>query len=82
MSKWAHDIFFLVINFLRYDWETKQMTIGLFEATKTTSQALTNNLTIVESIWVRKKIVVYVKDERSNLNIMTIVLKLWSFRFG
>jgi hypothetical protein len=45
MSKWAHDIYVFVINFLRYDWETKKMTIGLFEATKTTSQALANNLT-------------------------------------
>jgi hypothetical protein len=45
MSKWAHDIFFLVINFLKYDWETKQMTVGLFEATNTTSQVLANNLT-------------------------------------
>jgi hypothetical protein len=45
MSKWAHDIYFLVINFLRYDWEIKQMTIGLFEATKTTSQILANDLT-------------------------------------
>jgi hypothetical protein len=33
MSKGAHDIFALVINFLGFDWQPKQVIIGLFEAT-------------------------------------------------
>ncbi len=45
MSKGAHDIFGLVINFLGFDWQPKHVTIGLFEAIKTNGQALANNLT-------------------------------------
>jgi hypothetical protein len=52
------------------------MIIGLFELTETTSQALATNLTICfyQYGW-RKKIIAYVKDERSNLITMTITLK-------
>jgi hypothetical protein len=46
MSKGAHNIFALVINLLGFDWYLKQVTIGLFEATKIIDQALANNLTI------------------------------------
>jgi hypothetical protein len=45
MSKGAHYIFTLLINFLRFDWQPKQIIIGLFEATKTIGQTLANNLT-------------------------------------
>jgi len=31
MSKGAHDIFALLINFLGFDWQPKQITIGLIE---------------------------------------------------
>ncbi len=34
MSKGAHDIFVFVINFLGSNWQPKQISIGLFEATK------------------------------------------------
>jgi hypothetical protein len=36
MSKGAHDVFALVIIFLGFDWKPKQVTLGLFETTKTT----------------------------------------------
>jgi hypothetical protein len=45
MSKCAHNIFTLVINFLGSDWQPKQVTIGFFESTKITRQTLANNLT-------------------------------------
>jgi hypothetical protein len=45
MFKGAHDIFAIVINFLGFDWQSKQVTIGLFEATKIIGQTLANNLT-------------------------------------
>jgi len=45
MFKGAHDIFAIVVNFLGFDWQSKQVTIGLFETTKTTRQTLANNLT-------------------------------------
>jgi hypothetical protein len=41
----THDAFALVINFLERDWKPKQITIGLFEASKTTGQALAKSLT-------------------------------------
>jgi hypothetical protein len=36
MSKGAHDVFELVINFLGNDWQLKHVTISLFEASETT----------------------------------------------
>jgi hypothetical protein len=76
MSKGAHDIFTLIIIFLGCDWQPKQVTISLFEATKITRQALTNNLTkLLDQFGLRNKIIAYVKDVGSNLNTLTIVLK-------
>ncbi len=52
------------------------MTIGLFETTKTISQALTRNLKkLLDSYGLSKKIIANVKDEGKNLNYMTIDLK-------
>jgi hypothetical protein len=76
MSKGAHDIFVLVINFLGFDWQPKQVTIGLFEAIEFIKQALANNLTkLFDQYGLRNKIIAYVKDEGSNLNTMTIAFK-------
>jgi hypothetical protein len=76
MSKGAHDIFAFVINFLGSNWQPKQITTDLFEAIKTTRHALSNNLTkVFHQYGLRNKIIVYVKDEGSNLNTMTIALK-------
>ncbi len=58
------------------NWQPKQVTIGLFEAIETIGQNLTTNLTkLLDQYGLRKKIIAYVKDERSNLTIMTITLK-------
>jgi hypothetical protein len=46
MSKGAHDIFTLLIKILGSDQQPKQVTISLFEATKTIGQALANNFRI------------------------------------
>jgi hypothetical protein len=52
------------------------VTIGLFETTKTISQALTRNLKeLLDFYGLSKKIIAYVKDEGTNLNSMTIDLK-------
>jgi hypothetical protein len=52
------------------------MTIGLFEATRTIGQTLTTNLLkLLNQYGLRKKMIAYVKDERSNLITMTITLK-------
>ncbi len=53
------------------------MTIGLFEAIKTTSQTLATNLTkLLDQYRLKKQIIAYVKDEGSNLITMTSTLKL------
>jgi hypothetical protein len=36
MSKGAHDVFDLVMNFFESTWKPKQMTFGLFENVETT----------------------------------------------
>jgi len=51
------------------------MIIALFETTKTIIQALATNFTLFFDQFKFKKIMAYVKDERSNLTIMTIALK-------
>jgi len=53
------------------------VTIGMFEMIKTTNQALATNLTkLLNQYGLRKKNITYVKDEGSNLTIMTNALKL------
>jgi hypothetical protein len=44
MFKRAYDVFALVIKFLGSDWQPKHVTIGLFKAIETTSQALARKL--------------------------------------
>jgi hypothetical protein len=76
MSKGTYEIFDLVINFVNENWQLKKVTIGFFEAIKTIGQALVRNLRkLLDSYGVRKKIIVYVKDERANLNFMTTTFK-------
>ncbi len=48
----------------------------MFDATKITRQTLTNNLTkLLDQYGLKNKIIAYVEDKGSNLNIMTIALK-------
>jgi hypothetical protein len=76
MSKGTIDVFTLVINFLSSDWQPKHVTIGLFEATETIGQALAKSLIeLLDKYGLRKKIIIYVKDEGFNFNAMTGVLK-------
>jgi hypothetical protein len=76
MSKGAYDVFALVINFPSIDMQSKHVTISLFEATKTTWQALAKILTkLLDKYGLHKKVIAYVKDEGSNFNAMIGVLK-------
>jgi hypothetical protein len=62
MSKGAHDIFVLIINVLGSNWQPKQITIGLFEATRIIKQALANNLTkLVDQYGLKKKIIIMLR---------------------
>ncbi len=76
MSKGAHDVFILVIYFLGSNWKPKHVTLGFFETVKTTREALAKNLIeLFNAYGLRNKIIAYVKDEGSNLNILTNALK-------
>jgi hypothetical protein len=44
VSKVGHDIFALVINFLKVDWQPKQITLGVFEPTNTNGQTLAKKI--------------------------------------
>jgi hypothetical protein len=63
MSKGTYDIFALVINFLDENWQPKKVTIGLFKATKTTCALSRNLKELLDSYELRKKIIIYVKNE-------------------
>jgi hypothetical protein len=76
MSKGAHDVFTLVVNFLGEDWIRKQIIINSFEAFETLRQTLVRSLqNLLKQYGLTKKIFVYVKDEGANLNTMTTTLK-------
>jgi hypothetical protein len=45
ISKDGHDIFALVINFSKVNWQPKQITFNFFEPTNTSRQTLAKNLT-------------------------------------
>ncbi len=69
--------FSLVIKFLGSDWQPKHVIIGLFEVIESNSQTLAKILMkLLNKYDLRKKIIVYVKDEESNFNAMTTILKI------
>jgi hypothetical protein len=76
MSKGASDIFALMTNVLKSNWMFKQMTIGMFAAMEIIDQTLTTNtIELFDQYRLIKNITTYVKDEGSNLIIMTTTLK-------
>ncbi len=76
MSKTGHDIFALVINCLKVDWQPKQITFGLFEPINPNGQTLAKKLIeLLDNYALKRKNIAYVKDEGFNLKIMTIALK-------
>jgi hypothetical protein len=65
------------------------VTIRLIEATETTGQMIIKSFEVIETTWqvlainlnnlldyfgFRKKVIAFVKDERANLNVMTLAL--------
>ncbi len=76
MSKGARDVFVLVIIFLGSNWKPKHVTLGLFEAIKTTGQTFAKNLIeFLDEYGFGNKIIAYLKDEGSNLNTLANALK-------
>ncbi len=69
MSRLRYDTFALLINFINQSWLLSHITIRLFEALNNSDVALEEQMKVLlvefSSI---SKVIVYVKDERSNLN--------------
>jgi hypothetical protein len=75
MSIGAHDVFALVVNFINANWQLNQIIIGLFGAIEITSQAMAMKLqALLDKYNLWKKILLYVKDEGSNVGAMTTLL--------
>jgi hypothetical protein len=63
-------------DFTNVNWQPKQVTIGLFEATEIIAQTMAMKLqALLEKYNLWKKTLAYVKDQRSNLGAMTTTLK-------
>jgi hypothetical protein len=79
MSKRAHDVFVVIVNFLSTNWEPKHIIIGLFEANDTNGATMAMKFKhILDKFALTHKIVAYVKDEGSNLQACVQALKeLW-----
>jgi hypothetical protein len=76
MNKGALDIFTLVIKFLTSYSKLKHVTIGLFEANGITIINFGGQLqTLFEEYKLTNKIIFYVKNESTNMFIMTNLLK-------
>jgi hypothetical protein len=56
--------------------ETKQVILGLFEVVETIGETLARYfIDLLDAYGLKNKIITYVKDEGSNLNALTNVLK-------
>jgi hypothetical protein len=76
MSKVALDTSAVVINFITLDWESKHVTIGLFNGKEIIGINLVSQLQVLfEKYNLINKIICYVKDEGTNLFTMTNVFK-------
>jgi hypothetical protein len=72
-----HDVFALVINFLRVDLVAKTCYTWSFWSYRYFWEDFGQNLIkLLKKYNLRKKIIAYVKDERSNLSTMTFALKI------
>jgi hypothetical protein len=68
MSKGAHDVFVVVINFVSNKWEAKHIIIKLFEVSNFSGVAMVPRLQqLLDKFFFTQKILAYVKDEGSNI---------------
>jgi hypothetical protein len=79
MSKGINDVFALFIIFWGFDYILKHVILVLNWDFEIIKQALAKKLmNLLDEYGLRTKIIIYIKDEGSNLNIMTNVLKSMS----
>jgi hypothetical protein len=68
MSKGAHDVFVIIVNFMSTIWEPKHITIGEFEAIVTSGVAMVVKFKqILDKFGITQKTLAYVKNKGSNL---------------
>jgi hypothetical protein len=69
------DTFVIIVSFINASWEPCHVIIGIFEVHYTTGVAMANEVkSLLDSFGLFDKVIAYVKNERSNLNILTFVL--------
>jgi len=75
MSKIGIDTFALVINFIDDNWVPCQVIIDMFETPKTFKVALAEQMkSLFTTYELTNKVIVYVKDEGTNLNMLAFAL--------
>jgi hypothetical protein len=71
----GHDTFAMVVNFIDNLWEPTHVIVVIFEVHNTIGVAITNQVKVLLDVFgLLDKIIAYVKDEGSNLSILTLVL--------
>jgi len=71
MSKFGHNTFTLVINFINSKWVPYNVTLGLFEAINTIKVAMVTQVKdLLSSYDLLNKLVAYVKYEGDNLSTL------------
>jgi hypothetical protein len=77
MSKRAHNVFVMVVNFLFANWDLKHITIGLFEASDTSGAAMVVKLKqFLDKFGLTQNILAYFKDKGSNPQTCAHALKV------
>jgi hypothetical protein len=77
LSKGAHDVFAMVVNFLYTNWELKHITIGLFKAHDTSGGTMIIKLKqFLDKFSFTQKKLAYIKYENSNLQTCDQAFKL------
>lgn len=71
----GHDTFAMVVNLINNLWESTHVIVGIFEVHNMVGVAMVNQVKVLLDFFgLFDKIIVYVKDKRSNLNILNLVL--------
>jgi hypothetical protein len=75
MSKTKFDTFDLAIDFIDDDWVLRHVTIGMFETLNTSGIALAKQMkSPLITYQFTNKVIAYVKDKGTNLNMLTFAL--------
>jgi len=75
MARVGHDMFAMLVNFINSSWQPIHVTIGIFEDSNIEGATMVNQVKILfDSFGLLDKVVGYVKDKGSNLNILTFAL--------